>query len=295
MSSILEVAPEVGAALEAGRAVVCLETSISVQGLPPPYDIEVAEKCLAAVREAGAVPAVVAVVDGRVRIGASLEDIKRLAALRAPKVSARGLGFLAAAGGSGATTVAATVRAAHLAGIRFAATGGIGGVHRGAPFDVSADLDELARSQVAIFCAGAKLVLDIPLTLERLESLSVPVLGYRTAVFPGFYVRDSGHPVDGTAGDPGEVARAVDAAWATGSRGVVVAVPPPAELEGAREIVERAVAELGDLHGPEATPRLLARVAELSGGRSVPPNVELAVNNARVAAESAVAWAAIAR
>ena len=182
------------------------------------------------------------------------------------------------------------MRAAHLAGIRFFATGGIGGVHRGNPDDVSADLEEIARAPVAVFCAGAKMVLDLPRTLERLESLGVAVLGYETDEFPAFYSRHSGLPaarVDGADA----VAAALRAGWELGGRGVVVAVPPPRELAGAEGIVEQAVAEVGHVEGPSLTPRLLARIADLSGGRSVEVNVDLVVNNARVAAACAAAFA----
>jgi pseudouridine-5'-phosphate glycosidase len=179
------------------------------------------------------------------------------------------------------------MRAAAIAGIRVFATGGIGGVHRGKPEDQSADLVELGRSAVAVFCAGAKIILDLALTLERLESLSVPVLGYGCDEFPAFYTGRSGRRVGARVDGPEETAAVLAAAWATGTRGVVVAVPPPRELEGAEELVLRAVRELEGVAGPELTPRLLARVAELSGGRSLDLNVELVVNNSRVAARVA--------
>jgi pseudouridine-5'-phosphate glycosidase len=174
-----------------------------------------------------------------------------------------------------------------MAGIRFFATGGIGGVHRGHPEDQSADLVELSRTAVAVFCAGAKIILDLALTLERLESLSVPVLGYGCDELPAFYVSRSGCHVWARVDGPEETAAVLRAAWATGSYGVVVAIPPPGELEGAEEMVLRAVGELADVDGPELTPRLLARMAELSGGRSLDLNVDLVVNNARVAARVA--------
>ena len=175
-----------------------------------------------------------------------------------------------------------------MVGIRFLATGGIGGVHRGHPEDQSADLLELALSPIAVFCAGAKIILDLRLTLERLESLSVPVLGYATDEFPAFYSRRSGYPVSARVDGVGEAARALRAAWATGSQGIIVAIPPPSELTGAEEMAVRAASELPDVSGGSLTPRLLARMAELSGGRSLDLNVDLVVNNARVAAEVAV-------
>ena len=205
-------------------------------------------------------------------------------------MSSRDLGPALAQRVAGATTVAATMRVAALAGIRFLATGGIGGIHRGHPEDQSADLEELARSEVAVFCAGAKIILDLRLTLERLESLSVPVLGYGCDEFPAFYSAHSGCPVSARTDGPAGTAAVLRAAWATGSRGLVVAVPPPRELEGAEAMAERAAAELPDVSGADVTPRLLARMAELSGGRSLDLNVDLVINNARVAAQVAGAY-----
>ncbi len=289
MSAI--VAPEVADALANGGAVVALETSIVAQGLPRPRNLEAAFACEDAIRAGGAVPATTAVLDGALRVGLSRAEIEVLATSgTASKVSARDLGWAVARGISGATTVAATVRLAALAGIRFMATGGIGGVHLGAPFDVSADLEEIARRPVAVFCAGPKLVLDIPLTLERLESLSVPVVGYQSDDVPAFYLRSSGRRADARVDDPTAAARLLRATWDTGGMGVVVGVPPPRELPLARELVERAAAGQGDVHGAAVTPRLLGRIAELSSGASVDVNVELVVNNARAAAECAVAW-----
>lgn len=289
MSRAVHVAPEVAAALAAGGAVVALETSIVAQGLPEPHNLRAALGCEEAIRAAGAVPATVAVVAGELRVGLERADIERLAtAGDAFKVSARDLGWAVARRVTGATTVAATVRAAHLAGIRFLATGGIGGVHRGHPEDVSADLAEIAGAPVAVFCAGAKMVLDLPRTLEALESLGVPVLGWGTDEFPAFYTARSGLRASGRVDGPADAAAALEATWDTGSRGVVVAVPPPGELEGAAALVEQAVADTADLRGAAVTPAILARIAELSGGRSVEVNVELVVNNARAAAETAV-------
>jgi pseudouridine-5'-phosphate glycosidase len=178
-----------------------------------------------------------------------------------------------------------------MTGIRFFATGGIGGVHRGHPEDQSADLEELGRTAVAVFSAGPKIILDLGLTLERLESLSVPVLGFGCDDMPAFYVRSSGLPVSSRVDGAEATARTLAAAWRTGSAGIVVAIPPPSELQGAQGLVEQAVRELSGVAGGEVTPRLLARVAELSGGRSVEVNVELVVNNARVAAQVARAYA----
>jgi pseudouridine-5'-phosphate glycosidase len=286
LSELLHVSHEVAEALAAGRPVVALETSIVGQGLPPPHNLRAARESEAAIRKEGAVPASIAVLDGKLRIGLSDADLERVAA-RAIKVSSRDLGPAVARGDIGATTVAATMRIAAMAGIRFFATGGIGGVHRGHPEDQSADLVELGRTSVAVFCAGAKVILDLPLTLERLESLSVPVLGYGCDEFPAFYTRRSGLGVSARVDGPDEAARVLRAAWDTGARGIVIAVPPPAELEGVEELVERAVRELADVAGSELTPKLLARVAKLSGGRSLDLNVDLVVNNATVAAQVA--------
>jgi pseudouridine-5'-phosphate glycosidase len=287
LTGLIQVSQEVADALADGRPVVALETSIVGQGLPAPHNLRAAHLSEAAIRKEGAVPASVAVLDGKVRVGLSAGDLDRVAA-GATKVSSRDLGPAIARGEVGATTVAATMRAAAMTGIHIFATGGIGGVHRGHPEDQSADLVELGRTSVAVFCAGAKIILDLRLTLERLESLAVPVIGYACDEFPAFYTSHSGYPVSARVDGPQEAARVLRAAWETGSRGIVVAVPPPAELDGAEEVTQRAARELTDATGPQVTPRLLARVAELSGGRSLDLNVDLVVNNARIAALVAV-------
>jgi pseudouridine-5'-phosphate glycosidase len=286
LSDLLQVSAEVAEALAKGRPVVALETSIVGQGLPAPYNLRAARDCEKVIRQEGAVPATVAVLDGRIRVGLTDAELERVAA-GAVKVSSRDLGPALARGAVGATTVAATMRAAGMAGIRVFATGGIGGVHRGKPEDQSADLVELSRTAVAVFCAGAKIILDLAITLERLESLSVPVLGYGCDEFPAFYTSRSGCSVGARVDGPAETATVLVAAWATGTRGIVVAVPPPRDLEGAEQLVLRAIGELEGVAGPELTPRLLARVAELSGGRSLDLNVDLVVNNAMVAARVA--------
>jgi pseudouridine-5'-phosphate glycosidase len=288
----LLISAEVSSALSQRRPVVALETSIVGQGLPAPHNLRAARECEAVIRDEGAVPASVAVIDGRLRAGLTDDDLRRIAS-GASKVSSRDLGPALVHQAVGATTVAATMRVAAMAGIRFFATGGIGGVHRGHPEDVSADLEELGRTAVAVFCAGAKIVLDLGLTLERLETLSVPVLGYGTDEFPAFYQRRSGHRVSARVDGDREAADVLRAAWESGTKGVVVAVPPPADLEGAEELAQRAVKELEGAAGAEVTPRLLARMAELSGGRSVDLNVDLVVNNARTAARVARAYAGL--
>ncbi|HEV2216723.1 MAG TPA: pseudouridine-5'-phosphate glycosidase [Candidatus Dormibacteraeota bacterium] len=289
MSELLQVSTEVAEALERGRPVVALETSIVGQGLPSPHNLEAAFGCESAIRDEGAVPATVGVLDGRVRIGLTKSEIERIAA-GSEKVSSRDLGSALVHQKAGATTVAATMRASAMAGIRFMATGGIGGVHRGHPEDESADLQELATTPVAVFCAGPKIILDIGLTLERLETLAVPVLGFGCNEVPAFYLARSGHPVSVRVGGAAEAARVLAASWSTGSRGIVVAVPPPAELEGADELVSKAIARAGDVEGAGVTPRLLAMVAELSEGRSLDLNVQVVTNNARIAARVARAY-----
>lgn len=269
--------------------MVALETSIVGQGLPAPYNLKAARGCERAIREEGGVPATVAVLDGALRVGLDDADLERIAS-GAVKVSSRDIAPALVDNATGATTVAASLRAAAMAGIRFFATGGIGGVHRGHPEDVSADLEEMARSRVAVFCAGAKIILDLRLTLERLESLSVPVLGFGTDEFPAFYTRRSGCSVSARVDGAEKTARVLRAAWETGGMGVVVAVPPPSDLEGAEAMAQRAVAELHDASGGAVTPRLLARMAELSGGRSLDLNVDLVINNARVATQVARAF-----
>lgn len=292
MTDLLRVSNEVADALAHSRPVVALETSIVGQGLPHPHNLRAARESEAAIREEGAVPATVAVLGGVLRVGLTDAELERISA-GARKVSSRDLGWAIALRQVGATTVAATMRAATMAGVRFFATGGIGGVHRGHPEDESADLMELSRTPTAVFCAGAKIILDLPVTLERLESFGVPVIGYGTDEFPAFYSAHSGCAVSTRVDKPVDVARVLRASWATGTRGVVIAIPPPAELAGAEELVQRAVRELADVSGPDLTPRLLARVAELSNGRSLDLNVDLVVNNARVAARVASAFSGL--
>jgi pseudouridine-5'-phosphate glycosidase len=293
-ASILQIDDEVSTALATGRAVVALETSIVAQGLPPPHNLEAARACEAAVREAGAVPATVALLDGVLRVGLTDGELERLSrpAHDVRKMGSRDLGPGLALGATGATTVSGTVRVAALAGVRWMATGGIGGVHRGHPDDQSADLFELARSPVAVVCAGPKMILDVPATLERLESLAVPVLGYGCDECPAFYTARSGQPVSGRVDDPAAAAAAAALHWRCGGAGLVLAVPPPEELIGAEGMVEQALAGVGGVTGQATTPALLAEIWDLSGGRSVLVNVRLVVNSASVAARCAVAWAA---
>jgi pseudouridine-5'-phosphate glycosidase len=289
----LIVAEEVTGALSAGRPVVALESTIISHGMPYPQNLSTAVEVEHVVRDHGAVPATVALVDGRVRVGLAAPELERLARGPVAKASRRDLGPLSAAAATAGTTVAATMHLAHLAGIGVFATGGIGGVHRGAElsFDVSADLVELGRTPVTVLCAGAKAILDLPKTLEVLETQGVPVIGYRTAEFPAFWSPASGLPLEHRADSPAEVAEAIVAHRDLGGAGVLVANPIPAEdaLPGAQleawiaEAVARAHREA--VAGSEVTPFLLARINDLSSGRSLAANIALVRNNAALAAE----------
>ena len=289
---------EVREALAEGRGVVALESTILCHGLPYPKSLETHRAAEAAVRREGAVPALVAVVDGAPRAGldeAATEALAR-AGSRVRKATTRDLGLLAVRGESGATTVAATMAIAAAAGIRVFATGGIGGVHRGAEetFDVSADLLELSRTRVVVVAAGAKAVLDLPKTLEALETLGVPVVGFGTAELPAFWMRSSGLPLEVVCDDADEVARLAAAHWAwPASGGLLVANPVPAAAALPRETVEGAIdrslaaARGQGVAGKTVTPFLLARLAEETGGRTLAANEALVVSNAGVAARIA--------
>ncbi len=304
MNPFVAIAPEVQAALSEGRAVVALESTIIAHGMPYPANLETALRLEAVVRQAGAVPATCAIVDGRLRAGLSEEEIERFAqkGRSIAKASRRDLGYLLSRGLDGATTVAATMIIAHLAGIRCFATGGIGGVHRGASatFDISADLQELAHTPVAVVCAGAKSILDLGLTLEYLETFGVPILGYQTDEFPAFYARSSGLKVDYRMETPEAIAQLLKAHWGIGLRsGAVVANPIP-ELyalndKDMEETIAKAIADAEHqrIRGKDLTPFLLARIEQLTGGLSLKANVELVCNNAHLAAR--VAQALVAR
>lgn len=300
--SWLQVDPAVQAALGNGLPVVALESTLISHGLPYPRNLQVARMLEDTARECGAVPATVAALGGVFRAGLGADDLARLARGGVRKVSRRDMPIVTAQGGDGATTVAATMIVAAAAGIRVFATGGIGGVHRGQPFDVSADLEELARSPVVVVCAGAKAILDLPLTLEWLETRGVPVLGYGTDTFPAFYTRSSGLPVDARVDEPQEVAAVFRAQRAMGlAGGMLVAVPVPAadalpeqEVEGTIEAALRDAASEG-VKGSRITPYLLGRLASLTAGRSVETNVALLRNNVRVAASVARALCEPAR
>jgi len=301
VKDLLVLSEEVAAARAEGRAVVALESTIIAHGLPHPDNLAAGRRLEAAVRDSGAVPATIAVLDGRIHVGLAAAGLERVAsAPDLPKLSRRDLAATLARQGSGATTVAATMIGAHLTGIRVFATGGIGGVHRGAEttFDISADLEELARTPVAVVCAGAKAILDLPKTLEVLETEGVPVVGYRTDEFPAFYTRGSGLRVPLRVDGPDEAAALIAAQGALGlSQGIVVAVPIPeahalplAEAEAAIAAALQQAAQEG-VSGKAVTPFLLARLVALTGGRSLAANLALAENNARVAGEIAAALA----
>lgn len=301
MRAYLRVAEEVAAALAEGRPVVALESTVIAHGLPRPANAAVALAMEAAVRAAGAVPATIALLAGEIVMGLSAAEIERLGAEDGVwKASRRDLAVALARGATAATTVAGTLACAALAGVRVFATGGVGGAHRGAAgsFDISADLPELRQAPLVTVCAGAKSILDLPLTLEYLETLGVPVIGYQTDEFPAFYTRTSGLRVPHRAESPAEVASIARAQWESGlGGGLLVTAPipeqhalPPERVEAA---VSRALAEATErgIGGPRLTPWLLARVAELTGGESVAANRALLLNNATIAAQVAGALA----
>lgn len=304
LGDLLVVGEEVAAALGEGRAVVALESTIITHGMPYPQNLETARAVEAVVRQGGAVPATVAVLDGRLHVGLASADLVALAGRASgdvAKASRRDLAALLASGGTAGTTVATTMIAAHLAGIAVFATGGIGGVHRGAEqtFDISADLLEFARTPVAVVCAGAKSILDIPKTLEVLETHGVPVIGYGTDAFPAFYTRDSGHPVDYRADSAAEIARMIAVSRRLGlATGTVVANPIPeadALEAGAMEArIAEAIADAtrAGVSRKALTPYLLQRLFELTDGRSLTANIALVRNNAALAAAIATALTA---
>ncbi len=293
---LLDVRDEVARALRDGRPVVALESTLIAHGLPWPDNRDTALAAEAAVRQEGAVPATIALWKGRPTIGLTPAEVEELAvAPDVAKASRRDLGGLVASGRTAATTVSATMLLAHRAGLRVFATGGIGGVHRGATltWDVSADLTELTRTPVAVVCAGAKSILDLPLTLEYLETPGVPVIGYTTDHFPAFYATSSGLPVPLRLDDPGAVARALQAHWGLGLAGAVVANPLPPQFALAPEELDSALSqaeeEARSLRGPALTPFLLRRMAELTSGRTLRANKALVIANASLAARIACA------
>ena len=298
MNKYLDIQPEIREALGAGRPVVALESTILSHGMPWPENLGFAAEVEEAVRAEGAVPATMALMGGRIKVGLGKEDLEVMCrAEDVGKVSRRDVPVYIATGKNGATTVATTMLIAEMAGIRVFATGGIGGVHRGGEvtMDISADLQELAHTSVAVVCAGAKQILR---TLEYLETMGVPVLGMGTGEFPAFYCRRSGHMLDYALRDEAEAAAILRAKWELGlNGGVLIANPIPEEygmdfdeMEGVIRTALEA-AEAAGVHGKEITPFLLAKVKDLTGGESLKSNIQLALNNARCAARIAVAYA----
>ncbi|WP_066038560.1 pseudouridine-5'-phosphate glycosidase [Herbiconiux solani] len=302
MASPFLVSDEVAEALRAGRPIVALESTIISHGLPRPRNHEAAQEFEEILRSAGVTPATIAVLDGVPRIGLDEEGVRRIAFEDLTKASVRDLPILAAKKASGATTVAATAYLAGRAGLRVFATGGLGGVHRGASesFDESADLSTLARAGVTVVSAGVKSVLDIPGTLERLETLSVPVVGYRTTDFPSFWLRGSGYTIDWQVDDAVEIARVMQAQDELGDgQGIVVANPLPAEQQWDPAEHDRvlatafAAADEAGVSGKAVTPFLLGYIVDASEGRSLEVNLDIARNNVRLAAEIAIAWSGL--
>jgi len=277
--------------------VVALESTVITHGLPYPQNLALAKDMEMEVRQRGAVPATIAVLEGVVRVGLELESLERLGrGGEVHKISSRDFGVAVARGWSGGTTVAGTLLAAHTAGIRVFATGGIGGVHRGGNYDVSADLPQLARTPLIVVCAGAKAILDLPATLEYLETFAVPVVGYQTEEFPAFYSRNSGLKVGVRVDSPREAAAMGEAHWSLGlCSALLVANPPQVGHDLPNEAVDGAIqtalaeAELRGIRGQDVTPFLLARVSELTSGASLEANLALLRNNARLAADIALA------
>lgn len=299
LEKYLSVSPEVANALKENRPVVALESTIISHGMPYPQNVETALQVENIIRETGAVPATIAILNGKCKAGLSREEIEYLGKKghEVPKASRRDLAVLLSRGSDGATTVTTTMMIAAMAGIRVFATGGIGGVHRGAEttMDISADLEELASTQVMVICAGAKSILDLGLTLEYLETKGVPVIGYQTEELPAFYTRKSGFSVDYRLDTPAELAKAFHVKEELGlAGGMLVTNPIPEQYSMDPEVIhnaiEKALAEsvrLG-IHGKETTPFLLAKVKELTGGDSLESNIQLVFNNVRLGAETAI-------
>ena len=299
MNKYLDIAPEVKAALDAGKPVVALESTIISHGMPYPKNVETALMVEQTIRDNGAVPATIAIIGGRLKAGLSREEIEHLgkAGRAVAKASRRDLPALCARGADGATTVTTTMIIAHMAGIKIFATGGIGGVHRGAEttMDISADLEELAQTPVMVVCAGAKSILDLGLTLEYLETHGVPVIGYGTEELPAFYTRSSGFGVDYRVDTPAELAAMFRAQRDLEYRGgMLVTNPIPEKYAMDKAVIDAAIEEAlrqckeQGIHGKETTPFLLAKVVELTGGDSLESNIQLVLNNAKVAALTAV-------
>ena len=301
MNKYLDIKPEVAEALAAGRPVVALESTIISHGMPYPQNVQTALEVEQIIRDCGAVPATIAIIGGRLKAGLTAEEIEYFGkkGQAITKASRRDLAVICARGMDGATTVTTTMIIAHMAGIKVFATGGIGGVHRGAEttMDISADLEELGQTPVMVVCAGAKSILDLGLTLEYLETKGVPVIGYGTEELPAFYTRQSGFGVDYRVDTPAELAKIFKASHNMGLKsGMLVTNPIPEEFAMPKAVIDAAIAQAiaecnaKGIKGKETTPFLLARVAELTGGDSLASNIRLVFNNARVAALTAVEY-----
>lgn len=304
LNQYLDVAPEVAAAVAAGKPVVALESTIISHGMPYPQNVETALKVEQIIRDNGAVPATIAILGGRLKAGLTPDEIEYLGkkGQEVIKASRRDLAVLVARKADGATTVTTTMMIAHMAGIQIFATGGIGGVHRGAEttMDISADLEELASTPVMVVCAGAKSILDLGLTLEYLETHGVPVIGYGTKELPAFYTRKSGFEVDYRMDSPEEIAAAFHVSRELGLKGgMLVTNPIPEEFAMDHDVINKAIdeaitqANAQGIHGKATTPFLLAKVKELTGGDSLDSNIQLVFNNARLAAKTAAALCAM--
>lgn len=298
LKDYLSVTPEIQEAIDAGKPVVALESTILSHGMPYPQNVEFAHKVEEIVRAEGAVPATTAIMGGKLKVGLNAEELLVMCkAEGVGKVSRRDVAVYLATGMTGATTVATTMIIASMAGIRFFATGGIGGVHRGAQetFDISADLEELANTSVMVICAGAKSILDLGLTLEYLETHGVTVIGYGTSELPAFYTRKSGFGVDYELDTPEQLAKAFHVKRELGLRGgLLVTNPIPEEYSMDKEVIDKAIAEAVEdakkdgIHGKATTPYLLAKIKDLTGGDSLDSNIQLVFNNARLGAAAAV-------
>jgi pseudouridylate synthase len=297
LSDYLDIKDEVKNAILEGKPVVALESTIIAHGMPYPRNVETALNVEKIIRDNGAVPATIAILNGRLKAGLSPEEIEFLGKSKnVIKSSRRDIPFIIAKHLDGATTVASTMIIAALAGIKVFATGGIGGVHRNAQetFDISADLDEFANTSVAVICAGAKSILDLGLTLEYLETKGVPVVGYKTEELPAFFTRKSGFGVDYRVDSPGEIAKALKAKWDLGLKGgMVIANPVPEEFQMDYDVINAAIdralkeAEEKGIKGKETTPFLLAKIKDITGGDSLDTNIKLVYNNAKLAAKIA--------
>ena len=302
MNPYLDVNPAVAQALAEGKPVVALESTIISHGMPYPQNVETALKVEEIIRQNGAVPATIAILGGRLKAGLSPAEIEYLGkqGQKVTKASRRDLSVLVAQGADGATTVATTMMIAHMAGIKLFATGGIGGVHRGAEttMDISADLEELGQTDVMVVCAGAKSILDLKLTLEYLETKGVPVLGYQTQELPAFYTRTSGLKVDYQVDIPEMLAKILKTQHDLGLHGGILVTNPIPEqysmdADAINAVIDQAIAEAQEkgIHGKETTPFLLAKVKEITGGDSLEANIQLVFNNAKLAAQTAAAYA----